>query len=55
MWVNRVVVFLLGLGAILMVVDQNVNVYKMVLTYGWAVLGVGGIVLLRSIRRQGCR
>ena len=39
MWVNRTVVFLLGLGAMLMVIDQNVNVYKMVLTYGWAVLG----------------
>ena len=39
--VNRLVVFLLGLGALLLVVDEEVAVFRFVLTYGWAVLGAG--------------
>jgi len=39
MLINRSVVFILGLGAGLLVVDQNIRVYTYVLTYGWAMLG----------------
>ncbi len=39
MFVNRAVLFLLGAGAVVLVLDQQVNVYTYVLTYGWAVLG----------------
>ncbi len=39
MGVNRFVVLLLGIGAVGLVIDQEVNVYRYVLTYGWAVLG----------------
>lgn len=39
MAVNRLVVFALGLGAMLLVIDQKVRVYKYVLEYGWAILG----------------
>jgi len=39
MLINRLTVFLLGAGAILLVIRQEVNVYSYVLTYGWAVLG----------------
>lgn len=39
MWVNRLVVFGLGVGAVLLVFDQKVKVYEYVLTYGWALLG----------------
>jgi sodium/proline symporter len=38
-WINRSVVFGLGVGAGLLVIDQNVRVYTYVLTYGWAMLG----------------
>ncbi|MHC4975501.1 MAG: sodium/proline symporter [Planctomycetota bacterium] len=37
--INRVVVFTLGVGAVLLVLDENINVYNYVLTYGWAMLG----------------
>ena len=37
--VNRVVVFLIGACAVLLVLDKEVNVYKYVLDYGWAILG----------------
>lgn len=36
---NRIVVFGLGAFAILLVIDAEVEVYKYVLTYGWAILG----------------
>lgn len=36
---NRLAVALLGLGAVLLVVDERVQVYQYVLTYGWAILG----------------
>ncbi len=39
MLVNRLTVFLLGVGAMLLVIDETINVYKYVLTYGWAILG----------------
>ncbi len=39
MWINRLVVFALGVAAVLAVIDQEVRVYKYVLTYGWAILG----------------
>ncbi|MHC5114654.1 MAG: sodium/proline symporter [Planctomycetota bacterium] len=39
MIVNRFVVFGLGLGAMLLVFDEEVQVFKFVLDFGWAVLG----------------
>ncbi len=39
MVVNRAVVLVLGVGAALMVMNQEVKVYTYVLTYGWAILG----------------
>jgi sodium/proline symporter len=38
-WLNRVVVAALGLIAVWLVYDQQVQVYKYVLDYGWAILG----------------
>lgn len=38
-WLNRGAVLALGLGAGLLVLDQQVTVYTYVLTYGWAILG----------------
>lgn len=38
-WVSRAAVALLGIGAVLLVIDQKINVYKYVLTYAWAMLG----------------
>jgi len=37
--VNRAIVLLLGVGAALLVLNQNVSVFEFVLDYGWAVLG----------------
>ncbi len=37
--VNRLVVFALGFCAVLLVIDEQVNVYEYVLTYGWAIMG----------------
>ena len=53
-WVNRLTVLGLGLLAVAMVVDQRVNVYKYVLTYGWAMLGAafGPQVLLLLLWRR---
>lgn len=39
MWVNRLVVLGLGVGAVLLVFDTKIEVYKYVLNYGWAMLG----------------
>ena len=39
MVINRLVVLGLGVGAVLLVIDQDVKVYEYVLTYGWAILG----------------
>jgi len=60
-WINRVVVFGLGVGAaVLVVVDQTTKVYEYVLSYGWAVLGASfgpQLILLLTWRRAtyaGC-
>ncbi len=37
--VNRVTILLMGVVAVLLVIDQEVNVYQYVLEYGWAILG----------------
>ncbi len=37
--VNRITVLVLGVAAVLMVIDREVRVYEYVLTYGWAILG----------------
>ena len=37
--VNRLTVFVLGAAAVLTVINSEVQVYKFVLTYGWAILG----------------
>jgi len=37
--VNRIVVFTLGAGAALLVLDKDVRIYTYVLVYGWAMLG----------------
>ena len=37
--VNRLVVFGLGIGAALLVLNEQINVYDYVLTYGWAIMG----------------
>lgn len=60
MRVNRLVVFLLGAGAMGLVIDQNVDVFSFVLEYGWAVLGAAfgpQLILLLFWKRstyQGC-
>ncbi len=60
MVVNRLVVFSLGVGAVLLVIDESVNVYKYVLTYGWAILGASFgpqmilILLWRRASYAGC-
>ncbi len=38
-WINRAAVLGLGLGAGILVHDQQVTIYTYVLTYGWAILG----------------
>jgi len=38
-WLNRAAVLGLGLGAGILVHDQQVTIYTYVLTYGWAILG----------------
>lgn len=38
-FINRAVLFTLGVGALVLVVNQEVQVYTYVLNYGWAVLG----------------
>lgn len=59
-WLNRAVLMLLGIGAVLLVIDQDVNVYRYVLTYGWAVLGAAFgpqlilILLWRRATYAGC-
>jgi Na+/proline symporter len=53
--VNRVSVLLLGLAAVLMVYNEEIRVYKYVLTYGWAILGAafGPQVILLLLWRRG--
>lgn len=60
MVVNRLVVLVLGFGAVLLVIDEQVQVYKYVLTYGWAILGAAfgpQVILILLWRRAsfgGC-
>ncbi|MEE2907782.1 MAG: sodium/proline symporter [Planctomycetota bacterium] len=37
--INRGTILVLGIVAVLLVIDQEVNVYQYVLEYGWAILG----------------
>lgn len=59
-WLNRMVVAVLGLLAVWLVYDQQVQVYKYVLTYGWALLGAAFgpqtilILLWRRASYAGC-
>ena len=58
--INRMVILGLGLGAVLLVIDERVEVYKYVLDYGWAILGASfgpQLILLLLWRRAsyaGC-
>jgi len=58
--INRVVILALGLGAVLLVIDERVEVYTYVLDYGWAILGASfgpQLILLLLWRRAsyaGC-
>jgi len=58
--INRATVLVLGVGAALLVVDQDVRIYTFVLTYGWALLGAAfgpQLILLALWRRAtyaGC-
>jgi sodium/proline symporter len=60
MLINRTVLFGLGIGAMLLVIDERVEVYKFVLEFGWAVLGAAigpQIILLLLWKRAtyaGC-
>ena len=59
-WIDRLVVFALGVGAVLLVIDQKVTVYAYVLTYGWAILGAAFgpqlilVLLWRRATYAGC-
>jgi Na+/proline symporter len=54
------VLLVLGIGAMLIALDQSIQVYKFVLTYGWAILGASfgpQVILLLLWRRAsyaGC-
>jgi len=52
--INRLVVLSLGLGAGMLVIDQDVSVYQYVVTYGWAMLGgaFGPQVILLTLWRR---
>ncbi len=52
--VNRVTVVLLGVAAVMLVIDTRVRVYDYVLTYGWAILGAsfGPQVILAVLWRR---
>jgi len=57
---NRLVVFALGTLAVALVIDQEIRVYKYVLTYGWAILGAAFgpqvilLVLWKRASYAGC-
>lgn len=59
-WLNRGAVLALGVGAGLLVIDKDVNIYTYVLTYGWAILGasfgpqIALALLWRRSTRAGC-
>jgi SSS family transporter len=52
--VNRLVVFGLGVGAVLLVINKDVTIYQYVLNYGWAMLGAafGPQVVLAVLWRR---
>jgi sodium/proline symporter len=58
--INRVVMIGLGVGAVLLVIDEQIEVYKYVLDYGWAILGASfgpQLILLLTWKRAtyaGC-
>jgi sodium/proline symporter len=60
MLINRTVVFVLGIGAAMLVIDAKVEVFKFVLDFGWAVLGASfapQVILLLMWKRAsyaGC-
>ena len=55
--INRITVFILGIGAIGLVFDPDLQVFSFVLTYGWAVLGAsfGPQVLLALFWKSATR
>lgn len=54
MLVNRLTVLLLGIGAMLIVMDEDMQVFSLVLDYGWAILGAafGPQVMLAMLWRR---
>jgi len=54
---NRVSVLVMGVLAVLLVIDQRVTVYEYVLTYGWAILGAafGPQIILAVLWRRATR
>ena len=55
--VNQLVVVILGASAVLMVINQKVQVYQYVLKYGWAMLGAsfGPQVILATMWKRASR
>jgi sodium/proline symporter len=55
--INRLTVLILGIAAVLMVINKDIRVYDYVLTYGWAVLGAsfGPQVILALLWRRASR
>ncbi|NOX57893.1 MAG: sodium/proline symporter [Planctomycetes bacterium] len=59
-WLNRIIVFALGAGAVLLVMDKEVQVFNLVLEYGWAVLGAAFgpqlilVLLWKRASYKGC-
>ena len=53
-WINRLMVLVLGIAAVLIVLDPGIQVFTFVLDYGWAVLGAafGPQVLLALFWRR---
>ena len=56
-WINRLTVLVLGIAAVLIVLDPGIQVFTFVLDYGWAVLGAsfGPQVLLALFWRRASR
>jgi sodium/proline symporter len=60
MVVNRIVVLALGVGAVLIALDETIQVYSFVLTFGWAILGAAFgpqvilVLLWRRASYAGC-
>jgi sodium/proline symporter len=56
-WINRLTVLILGIAAVLLVLDPGIQVFTFVLSYGWAVLGAafGPQVLLALFWKRASR